>query len=239
MNQDDSIHPESRQEMVQPSIVSQIELPAGFERKKTDTYGQWMRNIELIKENVVYYHNGNKKPNQSIHIAVVNFDIGTRDLQQCADACMRLRAEYLFENKKKDEITFLLANGKWKSLSDYTTKSDYASFRKYLNYIFAYANTASLKKQMNPVPNFTDIAIGDVLVQSGNPYGHVVTVMDVCENDKGEKRFLLSQSYMPAQSIEILIDPNSATKSPWYSDEFDGDLVTPEWTFQKKDLKRF
>lgn len=217
----------------------EIETPYGFERLKTNDYGNWMRNLNLKKDNIVYYYNGEEKPDQSIHVAVLDFDIGDKDLQQCADACMRIRAEYLFEQKKVNEITFLLASGKWKPFVKYTTKKDYPSFRKYMNYIFSYANTASLKKQLNSVSNFNDIQIGDVLVQSGNPYGHAVTVMDVCENTKGEKQFLLSQSYMPAQNIEILINPNSTTNSPWYSTNFEGNLITPEWVFAKGDLKRF
>lgn len=219
--------------------VSEIELPLGFERKEASKFGKWIRNLKLLKDNTVYYYNGNTKPNQSIHVAVLDFDIGTKDLQQCADACMRIRAEYLFQNEMKNKIEFLLASGKRKSFTEYTSQRDYKSFRKFMDYIFSYANTASLKKQMKQVGKFNYIEIGDVLVQSGNPYGHAVTVMDICENKEGEKMFMLSQSYMPAQSIEILINPNSESKSPWYPVNFDGDLVTPEWIFTKQDLKRF
>ncbi|MBN2610182.1 MAG: hypothetical protein JXB00_01355, partial [Bacteroidales bacterium] len=53
------------------------------------------------------------------------------------------------------------------------------------------------------------------------------------------KVFLLAQSYMPAQDIQILKNPNDKSISPWYSLDFEGDLITPEWTFKKTDLKRF
>ncbi|MEN8928799.1 MAG: DUF4846 domain-containing protein [Flavobacteriales bacterium] len=230
---------EEKSKLVIANTISEIKCPINFSRIETDSYGKWMRNLKLNEDNTVYYYNGDKKPDQSIHVSVLNFDIGTRDLQQCADACMRIRAEYLFEQKKYDQIKFLLANGKRKSFKEYTTKRDYKSFRKYMTYIFSYANTASLKKQMKQVGSFKNIQIGDVLVQSGNPYGHAVTVMDVCENEKGERMFMLSQSYMPAQNIEILINPKSLTKSPWYPVDFEDDLVTPEWVFSKLDLKRF
>ena len=220
-----------------PAIVSEIPLPEGFKRLKTTSYGNWMRNIKLTQDNIVYYYNGDKKQNQSIHVGVLDFDIGKRDLQQCADACMRIRSEYLFENKKYKEIKFLFANGKWgKSFANYTTKHTHKALRSYLNYVYSYANTASLKKQLTSV-SVKDIKIGDVFVQSGNPYGHAVTVMDVCENKKGEKKFMISQSYMPAQSIEILKNPKDNTA--WYSADFIGDLNTPEWSFTSKDLKRF
>ena len=220
-------------------FLTDIRLPEGYKRESVSGYGKWIRNLKLNKDNIVYYYNGDAKPNQSIHVAVLDFDIGERDLQQCADACMRIRAEYLFEQRKFNEIKFLLASGKRKSFSEYTSKRDRTSFKKYMNYIFAYANTASLKKQTKPVNSFNEIQIGDVLVQSGTPYGHAVTVMDVCTSEKGQKQFMLSQSYMPAQSIEILINPKSTTNSPWYPVNFEGDLVTPEWTFIKEDLRRF
>lgn len=220
-------------------FVSDIPLPEGFKRESVSEYGTWIRNLKLNKDNTVYYYNRDTKPNQSIHVAVLNFDIGTKDLQQCADACMRIRAEYLFQEKNFEKIEFLLASGKRKSFVDYTSKRDYKNFKKYMNYIFSYANTASLKKQMKQVGKFNYIEIGDVLVQSGNPYGHAITIMDICENNEGEKMFMLSQSYMPAQSIEILINPKSTTNSPWYPVNFEGDLITPEWTFQKQDLRRF
>ncbi|HIP36707.1 MAG TPA: hypothetical protein EYG85_07615 [Crocinitomix sp.] len=217
--------------------VSEITPPVGYARKNTTPYGKWIRNIKLTEENIVYYYNGSKKNNQNIHVAVLDFDIGNRNLQQCADACMRIRAEYLFENKRYSEIRFLFASGEWApSYAKYTTKRSRKSFRSYMNYVYAYANTASLKKQLKSV-KVKDIKIGDVFVQSGNPYGHAVTVMDVVTNENGNKKFMLSQSYMPAQSIEILINPKN--NSAWYSADFEGDLVTPEWTFTNEDLKRF
>ena len=57
----------------------------------------------------------------------------------------------------------------------------------------------------------------------------------------GKKVFLLTQSYMPAQQIQILVNPANRGLSPWYelSDNDEGKLYTPEWVFEKKDLKRF
>jgi len=57
--------------------------------------------------------------------------------------------------------------------------------------------------------------------------------------ETGEKRFLLLQSYMPAQSMHILKNPNAADGSPWYVTPVSDQLVTPEWTFARTALRRW
>ena len=86
-----------------------------------------------------------------------------------------------------------------------------------------------------------DLAPGDVLIQTGNPYGHAVTVMDVAQHpETGEKLYMLSQSYMPAQETQILRNPTSPDGSPWYSANSTTTKVQPpEWNFLKSDLRRF
>jgi hypothetical protein len=81
--------------------------------------------------------------------------------------------------------------------------------------------------------------IGDVFIQTGNPYGHAVIVVDMARNDRtGEKVYMLAQSYMPAQDIQILINRRDRRISPWYR-LGEGPVMTPEWTFGPGDLMRF
>jgi len=52
--------------------------------------------------------------------------------------------------------------------------------------------------------------------------------------------FVLAQSYMPAQELQVLKNPNAGDFSPWYRvSDIDGQLRTPEWTFKSSALKRF
>jgi hypothetical protein len=107
-----------------------------------------------------------------------------------------------------------------------------------MDIIFSYAGTLSLAKELKPV-SMKDIQIGDVFIQGGSP-GHAVVVIDMVENkDTGERRFLLAQSYMPAQEIHVLKNMANADGSPWYSNFLEGDVSTPEWGFRVEDLKRF
>ena len=72
-----------------------------------------------------------------------------------------------------------------------------------MDVVFAWAGTYSLERELKPAA-LADIAAGDVFIKGGFP-GHAVLVADVVENrTTGEKRFLLLQSYMPAQDIHVL-----------------------------------
>ena len=65
-------------------------------------------------------------------------------------------------------------------------------------------------------------------------------VIDVAENEKGSKMFMLAQSYMPAQSVHIVKNPSNEDLSPWYAvDEIETTLETPAWNFYLFDLKSF
>jgi hypothetical protein len=79
--------------------------------------------------------------------------------------------------------------------------------------------------------------IGDVFIQAGHP-GHTVLVVDLAECE-GDKVFLLAQSYMPAQEVHVLRNPQDPELSPWYDLDFEDELQTPEWTFPPGALKRF
>ncbi len=232
------------QETAKYSNVKSIPTPNGFKRIEIapNSFGEYLRNLELkTEDNKVYLHSGELKGNQTAQFAVIKIDVGTRDLQQCADAVMRLRAEYLYKHKQYSDIHFnFLSDGKPRYFNNYA-KGDfsYKKFRKYMDYIFSYANTASLKNELKNVNSIQDIQIGDVFIQKGRPYGHAVTVMDIAKNESGEIVFLLSQSYMPAQDIHILKNPNDEKNSPWYKISTGVDLQTPEWLFQYQDLMRF
>ncbi len=212
-----------------------------FKRVKLDSnsFGFYLRNINLFPlEHIVKYYNGAEKPKRDIYCSVIDQEIDPVDLQQCADAVMRLRGEYLFAQKRYKDIHFnFLSDGKPRYFKDYGNGNfSYPSFRKYMKHIFSYANTGSLHDELIAVGNIKDIQPGDVFIQKRTPYGHAVTVMDVVVNSDGEKQFILSQSYMPAQETQILLNPDTGTV--WFEAK-EGEINTPEWTFISSDLRRF
>ena len=65
------------------TIASRFAPPAGFERVpvRPGAFGHWLRHLPLKpKGTKVYLHDGRLKANQSVHAAVVDLDVGRRDL---------------------------------------------------------------------------------------------------------------------------------------------------------------
>jgi len=164
-------------------------------------------------------------------------DVERRDLQQCADAVMRLRAEYLFSAGRAAEVCFNNVSGRPMCWRDH--RGD--GFRKYLSRVFAFANSRSLYEQMEKVRSVDGIEPGQVFIEPARNgrYGHAVLVMDVAKNARNERVFLLAQSYMPAQDIHLLKNPSNQALSPWYRLDDQSPLDTPEWTFPPDSLRRF
>jgi hypothetical protein len=212
-----------------------------------------------VKENgtKVMLYNGKEKNRQDVHAAVLDINIGNKDLQQCADAVMRLRAEYLYKTKQYDKLHFNFTNGfnaeykKW--MQGYRIKikgnkctwylgakpsNSIESFKAYLEIVFSYAGTLSLSKELKP-KKLSDLKAGDVFVLGGSP-GHAVIVMDVAIHQKTkEKIFLVAQSYMPAQNIHVLKNFNNEISSPWFQLKEGEILRTPEWDFLPGTLYAF
>ncbi len=243
------------------TIKTRISPPLDFNRPMEDenSYSEYLRNLPLKPHgSEVSLYDGSTKVNYDIYDAVIDMKIGNKDLHQCADAIMRLRAEYLWNQKRYDDIHFNFTNGfrvdysKWMegkrmvvhgNKTNWTDQSSpsntYHDFWEYMELIFMYAGTWSLSKELIPV-EIADMKIGDVFIWGGSP-GHAILVVDMAKNSKTNERvFLLAQSHMPAQETQILQNPNNSELSPWYSvTEIGTELNTPEWTFKNNELKRF
>jgi hypothetical protein len=225
------------------TLVARFAPPTGFERNvaESGTFASYLRQLPLKPWNSkVLYFDGRSKNTPNVYISVVDLGIGKKDLHQCADAVMRLRAAYLYANRRFGDIHFnFLADGKPRYYKNYAQGDySYPKFWKYMEYIFSSANTRSLHAELKPVL-ISKMQIGDVFIQKGVPFGHAVIMVDMAQNPTtGQKIYMLAQSYMPAQEIQLLINPNNASLSPWY--ELKNETIeTPEWTFEPADLRRF
>lgn len=237
-----------------------IPLPEGFERVPVaaGSFAHWLRYLPVKKDGaLVYAYTGQPIDNQTIHRKVVAIEVGTSDLQQCADAAIRLRSEYLFSQNRFGEIVFNFTNGtparyldwrnglrpivtgnkvKWEKKQP--PNSSYESFRKYLDTVFMYAGSYSLSKELPSVP-WEEMQSGDLFVDGGFP-GHVVIVVDqAVDSVTGERIFMLAQGYTPAQSIHVLRNLNEVALDPWYVQDPNYGIDIPSRAFGWQHLRRF
>jgi hypothetical protein len=215
-----------------------------------------MRDLTMKADNSkVLLYNGQEKGIQSAHVAIFDFDVGSSDLQQCADSILRIYGDYFWSIGVYDKINFHLTNGflmeytKWRDGNrikiignnvswNLTNKYDdsYECFREYMTQVFIYAGTLSLSEEGELVP-LEDIEAGDIFIYGGSP-GHCVLVVDMAQNEEGNKCFLLAQGYMPAQDFHILKNPLHEDDPWYYLSEIEYPLKTPQWSFNEGSLER-
>src|SRR5262245_40352927 len=242
------------------SIESAIAAPAGFSRVEVlaDSFAGWLRHLPLSPEGTeVTLYDGRPLLDQSMIAAVVDIDTGTSDLQQCADAIMRLRAEFLYGRGLPGAIGFALLDGQPYAFSAYsrgvTPRQDgeavrwqsdrprgasHADLRRYLDLLFGFASTRSLAKELQPVSGLSDAEIGDVFIRAGQP-GHAVFIADMAMNKSGQRLVLLVQGSMPARGIYVLNNTRHPTLGAWFDLAEGKPLTTPGYEFRSSELRRF
>lgn len=240
-------------------LKDRIAVPKGFTRVsyQKNSFGTFLRNYPLCKAGQpVLLYDGSEKGNQNAHVAVFDMDVTDGDLQQCADSVIRMYAEYFYKQKKYEKMKFHFVNGfscdfdKWSKGMRVSMNGNDTSWyqgagadaskevlESYLRIVFSYASTLSMEQESKPV-KMSELKVGDIFIRGGSP-GHVVMVVDVCENVKGEKAFLLAQGYMPAQQFHILKNPQHEDDDPWYYEtEVSYPFHTAEYTFEEGSLMR-
>jgi hypothetical protein len=241
------------------ALEQRFEAPSGFTRVElaAGTFGAWLRALPLARAGtpVLSFRGGVVLPADHENLAaVVALDVGAQDLQQCADSIIRLHGEWLYAQGRRD-ASYRAASGaampftRWAhgermvaaGLSFGWTQSaradeGHASYRRWLDAVFTYANTGSLARDAEPVAS-ADLRPGDFVVQAGAP-GHAVLVLDLARAPDGRRALLLGQGFMPAQSFQVL-RPSPA--GAWFVvDPSAQALDTPFWApFPWKALRRF
>ena len=190
------------------------------------SWEEFIKNFSRKSTTQVRDYEGNLLKSTSLGV----LDTRINSVQQCADAAIRLRAEYFYGRKEYNKISFKTSSGlevpftKW--VEGYRIKAsgnhaelvkskpnnqDYGrdNFEQYLKAVMIYAGSASLYRDMPPRNDFPHI--GDVLNLPGFP-GHVVIVIDR-KTINGINYYLFANSWIPAQDIEIISGTNPQMKN--------------------------
>jgi len=242
------------------TIKERVKTPEGFKRVAYDSssfqYNIRHQRLKNFGAKVINY-DGNPYFYQLGHVGVLDVDVPSNGLQQCADALIRLRSEFLWETNQKNKIGFNFTSGHYCSWQKYaegyrpkingnkvsfhkTTSANHSksNFYKYLNLIYTYSGTMSLYNELKEIDSIEKLQIGDMLIIGGFP-GHVVMIADVAKNEDGERLFLLIQGNTPAQSIHLLKNLEDTSISPWYKLELNSEIYVPGFTFTNPKFVRF
>lgn len=248
----------SPQAQVRP-LASALPPPEGYTRIPVTkgSFGAWLRGLPLRPPGTpVLSHQGATilAARDRRLAAVAELDVGTANLQQCADSVIRLHAEWLWAGKQPDQLAYRFTSGHLAAWSRYAEgdrarvsgskvtwvrsaapDASRGSFRAWLDLVFTYAGTHSLAS-LKGRPSREDVRPGDFFVLGGSP-GHVVLVVDVAASADGKKVALLGQGFMPAQDFHVLAAEGET--GPWFPLEGE-DVVTPFWKpFPWSSLRRF
>ncbi|NRD23183.1 DUF4846 domain-containing protein [Winogradskyella litoriviva] len=241
------------------TIKSRVNVPVGYKRTTyaPGSFQEYLRNYKLksFGSKIINYDDTNYFW-QGGHIGILEIPVPKNGLQQCADALIRIRSEYLWDTNRKDEIGFNFTSGHYCAWTKYaegyrpkingnkvtfhkTAKGDSSkdNFYKYLNLIYMYSGTLSLYNELKPI-KAKDLKIGDMLIKGGSP-GHIVMIGDEVVNNKGEKLFLLFQGNTPAQSVHLVKNLEDSDISPWYQMKDNAVIPVSNYTFGSSKFVRF
>ncbi len=242
------------------TISERIKVPDTYTRVKypEGSFSSYIQNYKLKSFDAkVINYDGKPYVYQSGHVGVLEVPVPSNGLQQCADALIRIRTEYLWEINRKDDIGFNFTSGHYCSWKKYaegyrpkingskvsfhkTASRDTSkqNFYKYLNLIYTYAGTQSLYNELPKIINKANVEVGDMLIYPGSP-GHVIMVVDKITTIDGDILFIFAQGNTPAQSVHILKNLNDTSISPWYDIEMNQYLEIPTYYFNKTQFIRF
>ena len=232
-------------------LSARFDVPAGFTRVPTrpGSFASFLRTLPLEPTgSPVVDNRGQRLHEDGQHrsiVAVADLDVGTKDLQHCADVILRLHAEWRYGRGERD-LSYRSVSGQTLSYRSWlggergvivvnklafrklaAPQADtHPLFRSWLDDVFAWAGTASIERDGKKIA-VVEIEGGDFFVMTGTPFGHAVLVLDVARDAQGRVALLLGQSYMPAQSFQVL---RPAADAPWFVLEPGAaSVVTPFW----------
>jgi hypothetical protein len=241
------------------TIKTRVKVPEGYRRVSypEGSFEDYLRNYKLkpFGSKIINY-DASEYFWQRGHIGILEVPVPNNGLQQCADALIRIRSEYLWDQNRKDEIGFNFTSGHYCSWMKYaqgyrpkinenkvtfyktaTEDQSKSNFYRFLNLIFTYSGTLSLDYELKSI-KAKDLKIGDMLIKGGSP-GHIVMLCDEVDNDQGDKLFLIFQGNTPAQSVHLVKNLTDNSISPWYTLEDDAEISVSNYTFSSAKFVRF
>lgn len=220
------------------SKVSDIPPPQGCRRQALapGSYADWLRGMPLKPDGSILSHAGDTvSPGFYRVLAVSGLPLMFRDdLEQCADWCFRLWAEYHRESGKTDRL-YLFNYGGQRKLFAKSGKT----FRGFLRWAMSNANSFSLKSGC-AAADTAQMLPGDMLVQNRDGgIGHVSVIMDAAQDSAGGKYYLVGYGFMPAQEFHLERAGADLGRDGWFSLEGYLEYLNRHFDFGRPVIRRY
>lgn len=104
------------------TIKTRVKVLDGFKRKQPQpgSFSSYIQSYRLMSAAAkVINYDGKPYVYQAVHVGVLEVPVPKNGLQQCADALIRLRTEYLWEQDRKEEIGYNFTSGHYCSWLKY------------------------------------------------------------------------------------------------------------------------
>ena len=230
--------------------VADIPCPPGFQRQGAgpDSFSAYLEQLPLARPDSVLAGFTETPSDTQVRGCYRVVDLPLIDeYEQCADVCMRLRAEYLYRDNRFRKIRFVDTQGK---TLQYRYGACRPLFDRYLKAVFAWCNTESLRLSLLQ-PSLDELVPGDIFVfeKDARPeakYGHAVIVAAMAVDTlTAQKAVLLIQGSTPACDIHVVANLERPDLSPWFllqepADTSSAPVVTVgSASFFGEDIRRF
>ena len=217
------------------TLETRIAPPDGYTRVQADegSFSAYLRKYPLLPDDIKLPVYDGSTIDTTDAAAIFDISLGDEGYQQCADCVIRLYSDYFYETKQFDRISFKFSNGDECSYNNWRKGKRMFAFadvsleifgalpddskQQYMNYlkeVMRYAGTLSLLKE-SEVISPDEMRVGDIVCNDT----HVVMVVDMAVNDKGEKCYLFGQSFIPAVCFHIIARNDGKEVTPWFTQE--------------------
>ncbi|MEI9941768.1 MAG: DUF4846 domain-containing protein [Pseudomonadota bacterium] len=231
------------------SLEARFPTPPGYRRVALEpgSFGEWLRGLPLAAPGTPVLNNSGDtvfSGDDAYVAAVIAIDVGAGDLQQSADAIIRLHGEWLWANDQQNAISYksttkldmpfsrwakgqrLLAAGPnmgW-VVKGKPKEATYNDFRQYIDAVMLWSNNVSLAMRATHVSDPAQLTPGDFFLQTRGK-GHALLVLDVAQKPTGERVALLGQALQsPAQSMHVM---RLGHATAWFSMRPPNPVLTP------------
>jgi hypothetical protein len=245
------------------TVVERFAAPDGYVRVSGGAavadggFGAFLRTLPLLPKGAPVLRYDGATVAAPWAKAVVDINVGDKDLMQCADSAITLYANWRRARGTLKGLSFHATSGDVMPLDRFVAGDrvvvdkkglrfspsrtppalkdgavvDDAVWKRFMETTYMYAGSISLAKDTTAVTG--DLQPGDLLVVGGSP-GHVLVVLDVAVPVAAgtEPMLLLGQGFMPAQSFHVV---------GWYAPDADGTVTVPSWPkpFERTSRRRF